>query len=129
MRLVIGFCLGLAVVFTACDDIEQACTEEKYGSAIVYDFPDSLPAGVSQNVKVEYILENSCGSFVEFEENIAGQTTEVRVKLLYDGCSCDLQFKEDSNYYEVKQDSVGTYLYKFYLGETDYDSYTLQVYQ
>lgn len=116
------------VLLTGCDDIEKACTEDKYGSAIVYDFPDSVKAGTTLDLKVAYILENSCGSFTEFEEHVMGDTTEVRVKLLYEGCSCNLQFKEDSSYYPLKQDAAGTYFYKFYLGESDYDTYSLDVY-
>ena len=126
-----GVVVILCLVFfgvAACDDIEKVCKEEKYSSAIVDAFPDSIQAGIAYPLNIQYIIENSCGSFVEFEETKTAATTEVRVKLLYDGCSCNLEFEEDSSTYNLQHDTAGTYYYKFYLGESDYDTYSLDVY-
>jgi len=74
-------------------------------------------------LKVSYILENSCGSFVEFEnEKACKKTIDVKLKLLYEGCNCDLEF------FDLKQDSAGTYTYKFFLDEKKFDAYNLEVY-
>ena len=48
----------VTLVAVACDQIDDACDEEKYGSALVSDFPDSLQAGVTHELKVKYIIEN-----------------------------------------------------------------------
>jgi len=103
------------------------CKEEKYASAVVSDFPDSLHKSAAYPLKVQYIIENSCGSFVGFEETKTGNTTDVRIKTIYDGCNCTLEFSQQESFYEIKQDSVGTYHYNFWLDETDFDSYTLTV--
>jgi hypothetical protein len=114
---------------SACSGIDDSCKEERYGSAIVDFFPDSLQAGISDEVSVQYIIENSCGSFVEFEESQTDHTIDVRVKLLYDGCNCNLVFTEDSSFYSFKQDSAGLYYYNFYYEDADFESYPLVVYQ
>lgn len=116
-------------IFTACSGIDDSCKEEKYGSAIVDFFPDSLQTGVTDEVSVQYVIENSCGSFVEFEETQIENTIDVRVKLLYDGCNCNLVFTEDSSFYSFKQDSAGYDYYGFYYADTDFESYQLIVYE
>lgn len=113
----------------SCKDLNNVCSEEKYSSAIVYDFPDSLKAGTEHELKVEYILENSCGSFLEFEEKQISDTTEVKIKLKYEGCSCNLQFEQKVGYYSLQQDSAGIYKYRFWVGDGEYDSFFLKVYE
>lgn len=119
----------VTLVAVACDQIDDACDEEKYGSALVSDFPDSLQAGVTHELKVKYIIENSCGKFVEFETIETPAQTEIKVKLMYEGCSCNLQFTEDSSYLSIKHDTAGLYLYKFYLSDGTYDTYQLNVFE
>ena len=102
---------------------------EKYASAIVFDFPDSLHTGTTHELKIQYIIENSCGSFVEFEDTVIGDVTEVKIKTLYEGCNCTLEFVEEERFYPIKQDSAGSYVYKFWVSETEFDTYWLEVYQ
>jgi hypothetical protein len=120
--------VSFLILTVSCDQLGDACTEEKYGSALVSEFPDSLEAGVAQDIYIKYILENSCGSFKEFEETVAENIVEIKFKARYEGCNCELQFEEDSSVYALKQDSAGTYTYKFFLGDTDYDTYNLVVF-
>lgn len=119
----------VTLVAVACDQIDDACDEEKYGSALVDDFPDSIQAGVMHELEVKYIIENSCGEFVEFETTESSTFTEVKVKLMYKGCSCNLQFTEDSSYYALLHDTAGVYMYKFFLSDGTYDTYQLNVFE
>lgn len=121
--------LAIAILFivTSCDDITDSCKEEKYSSALVYDFPDTLQVGQTHELKLEYIKENSCGSFVEFEENVDGNSTEVKIKMLYEGCSCNLVFSEEERLYPILKQTAGNYSYKFWVAENDYDIYNLVV--
>ena len=119
--------LVLVLFCYSCDDISDSCKEEKYSSALVYDFPDTLQVGQTHDLKIEYIIENSCGSFVEFEEIMDGNTTEVKIKMLYEGCSCNLVFSEEENKYPILKQTAGNYSYKFWVADNDYDIYNLVV--
>ena len=119
--------LVLVLFCYSCDDISDSCKEEKYSSALVYDFPDTLQVGQTHDLKIEYIIENSCGSFVEFEEIMDGNTTELKIKMLYEGCSCNLVFSEEENKYPILKQTAGNYSYKFWVADNDYDIYNLVV--
>ena len=114
---------------TACDKVEEGCKEEKYASAVVYDFPDSLQTGVTHDLKIEYILENSCGSFDEFEVAQVDDYTFVKLKTLYEGCNCTLEFTEAEEFFLISFSDTGTYKFKFWISDTDYDSYSLIIYE
>jgi len=120
---------SIVVFIAACDKVDDVCKEEKYASAIVFDFPDSLHTGAKHELKIQYIIENSCGSFVEFEDTTINHVTEIKIKTLYEGCNCSLEFAEEEKFYPLKQDSAGSYQYKFWINETDFDIYWLEVYQ
>jgi hypothetical protein len=113
----------------SCDKVVDSCEEEKYASSVVFDFPDSLQMGTTHELKIQYIIENSCGSFVEFEDTVIGDVVEVRIKTLYEGCNCTLEFAQEEKFYQLRQDSAGSYQYKFWINETDFDTYWLEVYQ
>lgn len=117
----------LAFVIQSCQPITEVCEEEKDASAIIYTFPDSIYAGVGYDLSVHYIIENSCGTFLAFDDSVYDNTTEVKVRLNYEGCNCNLNFVEDSMNYTLFQDTAGYYNYKFYVGNTDFDSYILKV--
>jgi hypothetical protein len=127
-RLIVCFVLLLFIAM-ACDKVEDSCKEEKYAAAVVYDFPDSLLVGTTHDLKIQYIIENSCGSFVEFEDSVVNTVTEVKIKTLYEGCSCALEFTEEENFYPLVQNTPGLYTYKFWLSDTDFDTYTLHVHE
>lgn len=119
---------SVCITFLAsCDEVGDMCTETKDGSALVSYFPDSLIAGESEEIYLNYIIENSCGDFDKIEETQIDSIVDVRLKVKYEGCNCNLEFVEDSVLYNIKQDSTGIYEYRFYLGETDYESYFLEV--
>lgn len=127
MKLKYLFIVVGAFLMFSCEPIDD-CTEEEFASSIIYNFPDSLAAGTSYDLSIHYIIENSCGSFVEFTDSVFGNTTQVKAKLIYEGCNCSLQFQEDSSTYHIAHDSAGIYTYKFLVGTSDYDSYMLTVY-
>src|SRR5688500_8059077 len=97
-RLITCFVLSMFVA-VACDKVDDSCKEDKYAAAVVYDFPDSLHVGATHELKIQYIIENSCGNFVEFEESVSNTTTAVKIKTLYEGCNCTLEFKEEEKFY------------------------------
>lgn len=117
----------IAFPLLSCEPIDD-CTKEEFATSIIYNFPDSLAAGTGYDLSIHYIIENSCGSFVEFSDSIYGTTTQIKTKLLYEGCNCSLQFVEDSNTYYLVHDSAGIYTYEFLVGDSDFDSYVLTVY-
>jgi len=121
--------IGIVFISLGCDKIDEKCVEEKFASAIVYEFPDSLYLSATHQLKIEYVIENSCGSFVEFEDTIVDNNTEVKIKTLYEGCNCTLEFLQEEKFYPLHQDSVGKYHYKFWMSETEFDEYTLTVFE
>ena len=128
MRLKFLYIIAGVTLLWSCEPIDD-CTEEENASSIIYSFPDSLQVGTPYDLKIHYILENSCGSFLEFKDTTYDNTTEIKAVLLYEGCNCSLQFEEDSSSYSILHDQPGNYTYKFLVGATDYDSYTLTVFQ
>lgn len=119
--------LLLAFTFLACEDPND-CLEDESASSIVYSFPDSIPATIPFDLKIHYVIENSCGSFLEFDDTAYNNVVQIKTMLRYEGCNCDLQFVEDSMSYQMLHDTVGTFLYKFSIGETDFDTHSLIVY-
>lgn len=130
MRRLNYIVLLIAVIFVGCDEIEDACTEEKFASAIIYDFPDSLLISENHFVQINFIAENSCGEFADFEINeVSSNVTEVKIKMLYEGCNCALEFTEDSVNFPITLDSAGIYYFKFYNGDSGFDTYQLTAYE
>lgn len=113
--------------FFACEE-PKVCLNDEEASSIVYEFPDSIPAAYSHDLMIHYVIENSCGSFLEFDDTAFGNVVEITTMLRYDGCNCALEFVEDSMTYQMFHDTAGTFLYKFSIGESDFDSHSLIVY-
>jgi hypothetical protein len=113
--------------FLSCEEPKVCLTDEE-ASSLIYDFPDSIPVGYSHDLMIHYVIENSCGSFLEFEDTAYANVVEISTMLRYDGCNCNLKFVEDSMSYQIMHDTSGTFLYKFSIGESDFDTYSLQVY-
>jgi hypothetical protein len=113
--------------FFACEE-PNVCSNEEEASSIIYEFPDSIPAAYSHDLMIHYVLENSCGSFLEFDDTAYGNVVEITTMLRYEGCNCALEFVEDSMAYPMMHDTAGTFLYKFSIGESDFDTHSLLVY-
>lgn len=120
--------LGAAFFVVCCTKVGEPCDETKFASAVVIDFPDSLNAVATHELKIQYIIENSCGSFTEFQDTTIGDVTEVKIITDYVGCNCTLEFVEEERFYPLHHDSTGTYHYKFWMSETEFDEYTLTVF-
>ncbi len=113
--------------FFACEET-KVCLNDEAASSIIHAFPDSIPVAVTHDLKVHYLIENSCGSFLEFDDTASGNIVEITTMLRYEGCNCALEFVEDSMLYQMKHDTAGTFLYKFSIGETDFDTHAVLVY-
>ncbi len=113
--------------FLSCEE-PNICQNDEVASSIIYSFPDSIPAAAMHDLKIHYLIENSCGSFLEFDDTAYGNIVEVTTMLRYEGCNCALEFVEDSMSYQIQHDTAGTFLYKFSIGESDFDTHSLLVY-
>lgn len=113
--------------FFSCEEA-NVCLNDDAASSIIYEFPDSIPAAYSHDLMIHFVIENSCGSFLEFDDTAYGNVVEITTMLRYEGCNCTLEFVEDSMSYQIMHDTAGTFLYKFSIGETDFDTHSLIVY-
>ncbi|MBK9591590.1 MAG: hypothetical protein IPO32_08790 [Crocinitomicaceae bacterium] len=116
-----------AFTFFACED-PNVCLNDEEASSIIYEFPDSIPAAYPHDLMIHYVIENSCGSFLAFDDTAYGNVVEITTMLRYEGCNCALEFVEDSMSYLMQHDTAGTFLYKFSIGETDFDTHAVLVY-
>lgn len=124
------FILGVVGALTmACEKIEEGCAQEKPASALVFDFPDSIKIYESHPIKVRYVLDNNCGDFKDFEVSANGNDYEVKLMTKYEGCQCEPEFIEGETEYEIRIDFPGTYKFKFWLSNNDYDTYSLTVFE
>ena len=120
--------LTLGIVISSCEKIEDACSSEKPASAIIFGFPDSIEVSETYGLKVQYVLDNNCGSFDNFDIDLSDQSYEVKLMTKYEGCNCNMEFEEDSVEFAVRVDSPGIYEFKFWLSDVDFDTYSLKVY-
>ncbi|OIQ27082.1 MAG: hypothetical protein BM555_06235 [Crocinitomix sp. MedPE-SWsnd] len=115
---------------SSCDKgTTSPCIETKSASAIVTEFPETIKAGTIQTVEIKYILESDCGEFDHFEISQDGPAFNVEIVTKYQGCTCDLQLKERSAFFDVDVDFPGTYKFNFWLSDGDYDSRTVTVFE
>lgn len=119
--------LVLAILFTACKGADPACKEEKAASALVKDFPDTMKVGQEIELEVQYIIENSCGEFKEWDVVQHDSVFTIKMMTEYQGCNCALQFEDKSEFYTLKFSEVGHYTHKFWVAENEYDAYTVVV--
>ena len=122
------YILTIAVVFTSCEEIEDACASEKPASAIIFEFPDSIEASETYELNVQYVLDNNCGSFDKFDIVAFDHAYEVKLMTKYEGCNCNMEFQEESVDFDVRVDEPGVYEFKFWLADNDFDTYSLKVY-
>lgn len=127
MRLKYISILVLLFTFFACEEPND-CLNDESASSIIYEFPDSIPVASTYNFMIHYVIENSCGSFLEFDDTAYGNVVEITTMLRYEGCNCALEFVEDSMSYQMMHDTAGTFLYKFSIGASDFDTHSLLVY-
>lgn len=127
MKVKYIFILVAMFVLLACEET-KVCMNDDAASSIIYDFPDSIPAAYSYDLMIHYVIENSCGSFLEFDDTAYGNVVEITTMLRYEGCNCALEFVEDSASYQMLHDTAGTFLYKFSIGESDFDTHSVLVY-
>lgn len=122
--------LGLTGILFSCDEESpKPCTEERTTASIIGEFPDSLQVGDTYDLSVQYVLDNSCGSFDRFDVSLTDQSFEVKMITKYEGCSCNLELSEETVEYEIDIDFPGTYEYRFWQADSDFDTRTLVIYQ
>jgi len=123
------FLLGL-VSLSACEDATtKPCSEERTASAIISEFPDSIKVGEIENVSIKFILENSCGDFDRFEILHTDQVYKVCLITVYEGCNCAQEFYEETVEFDIDIDFPGSYEFKFWVGEEEYESYAITVFE
>jgi hypothetical protein len=128
--------LGLAILLltivslSACEDATtKPCSEERTASAIISDFPDSIKVGVVEHVAIKFILENSCGDFDRFELTNTDEVYKVCLITTYEGCNCTQEFSEESVEFDIDIDFPGSYEFKFWVAEEEYESYGITVFE
>lgn len=127
----INFLVGLlALCEVSCSsDGAKPCFEEKPASSLLVNFPDSVKAGTTELVEVQYILESSCGEFDRFEISILDSNSfDIQLITSYTGCSCNLELIEKSTQFEVLVDYPGVYDFRFWLANGDIDVRTIKVF-
>jgi len=129
MNRIIIIAFAAILSLTACEKGTTPCIETKSASAIVTEFPETIKAGTIQTIEIKYILESDCGEFDHFEITQDGPAFNVAIVTKYEGCTCDLQLKERSAFFDVDIDFPGTYKFNFWLSDGDYDSRTVTVFE
>ena len=124
--------IGLIVVVLfavfACKKNKDLCEEEKLTAAFIFDYPETVAAGSTFILDVNYVVDNSCGDFGKFDAIMMdGNTLEVRLKTYYKGCNCVDEFEEKSVSYPVTFDEAGIYQLKFWIAEDEFESYLITV--
>lgn len=127
LYIILGICL---FAFAACqEDGAKPCSETKPAAAIINDFPDSLKVGVSVEINIQYVLENSCGNFDRFDITSSNKNFEVKLITKYEGCNCNLEFKEADRNFEIQVDFPGVYTYNFWQADGDFDVRSIKIYE
>jgi hypothetical protein len=127
-RILIGIVV-LGSFLMSCQPDVKPCSEERSTAAIVAESPDSLKVGDEYTLIVKYVLENSCGSFDRFDVTKTDNCYEVELMTKYEGCNCDLAYTEEAVDYTIDVDFPGTYEFKFWQADGDYDSRTIVIFQ
>lgn len=120
--------LSFAFLVQSCqNEGTKPCTETKSASAILGEFPDTLKVGTKYNLGISYVIENSCGQFDHFDVNYSEKTYNIKLITKYEGCSCKIELEEKTIDYEIDVDFPGSYEFRFWLADGDYDSRLLSV--
>ena len=110
----------------SCDKIDTACDEIKPTSALVDSLPDSIKVGEPYTIYVDYVLENSCGSFEKFETTNTGDKLQIQLITKYEGCNCDQTFTEEVAQFDLLLEAPGYYSIEFWEDEDDYNSFLVK---
>ena len=126
LKLVIGL---ITILVISCGKVKNDCFTEKYTSAFVVDAPDSLKVNELFILKLNFLVENSCGEFSRIDVERKGNTLEGKVITVYESCDCVEEFEEKETQYPIQFGEVGAYELKFWVAENEYDIYHLTVYE
>jgi hypothetical protein len=128
MRIFSLVILTVAFFVQSCqNEGAKPCTETKSASAILGEFPDTLKVGTKYDLAISYVLESSCGEFDYFDVNYSQKTYNIKLMTKYEGCSCKIALEEKTINYEIDVDFPGTYEFRFWLADGDYESRLLSV--
>lgn len=125
------FIFGAAITLITqigCDKIDTACDQIKPTSALVDSLPDSISVGQPYTINVNYVLENSCGSFDKFETTNTGDKLQVQLITKYEGCNCDQSFSEEVAQFNLTLEYPGNYSIEFWEDEDDYNTFLVTGY-
>lgn len=122
---IVTLVLASFVVIAACKKKDDNCNEEKLTAAFIFDYPDTVNVNAVFTLNVNYVVDNSCGEFGEFEAEKFGNVLEVKLKTNYVGCNCDDEFEEKSASYPIAFTDPGVYELKFWIAENEFESYSI----
>ncbi|MCH2236078.1 MAG: hypothetical protein MK078_17735 [Crocinitomicaceae bacterium] len=113
----------------SCDKIDTACDEIKPTSALVDSLPDSIKVGEPYIVNIDYVLENSCGSFEKFETTNTGDKLQIQLITKYAGCNCDQTFSEELAQFNLLLEYPGYYSIEFWEDDDDYNTFLIKAFE
>lgn len=130
MKTYFIFALLLSVIFFGCSKDDEA-------ALTLADFPvpvekveageTDVSVGETVAITVTFVVNNGCGQFGRFEEQKSGTTTIVKVYPFYREGYCTQALMPVTAVYNFKPSKTGTYTIKFWAGEDQYITKTIQV--
>lgn len=127
MKLLLATTLCSLCIIWSCEKQPDNCYREELTAAFINDYPDTVQVYETFLVKVNYVVDNSCGNEVVFEGETGPNMLTVKMKTIYEGCSCDDGFMEKSASHPIVFETAGTYTLKFWVGQDEYESYSIVV--
>lgn len=71
-------------------------------------------------IKLNYFIENSCGSFYDFEVLRNEKEYDIRVKAKYEGCNCNEIASYPETIYYFRSPESGFYTLNFFTSNTEF---------
>lgn len=124
MKKIKLFSLFLSLILVSCsntNDEAENCLDYKHAFITAVNVE---PMTVSKNkdlaIDLSYFIENTCGSFYNFEVNRNNNIYDIKVKTKYEGCQCNEMASNLQTTYHFRSPDSGIYTLNFYTSASEF---------
>lgn len=124
MKKIILFSLFASLLFIGCsnsNDEAENCLDYKHAFITNVD-TESITIKPHEDLPIDlqYFIENSCGSFYNFDVNRNDKVYDIKVKAKYEGCQCNEIAGNLQTTYHFRTAEAGVYTLNFYTSSSEF---------
>ncbi len=109
------------ITFTSCRlDNNNECFSISPAGISTIDGPSTATVNQPVSINMTFMVGNGCGSYYSTENFSEGDTTEVLVKVKFQGCMCTQQVMTLQQTYTFTPTVPGPHYFKYFVSDGNY---------